>query len=118
MTLDQVTIKVVIIVSLLAALVLFFVNRNTHGSRATQKLAVVLLVAFGVTVAWSPNISNEIAHKLGVGRGADLLLYVLALAFVFSLLVHYIRSKEEARRIAVLARRVAILEARMKMPPE
>lgn len=114
MSIDQVTIKVVIIASLLGALVLFFANRNSHGSRATQKIAVVFLVAFGVIVAWSPNISNEIAHRLGVGRGADLLLYVLTLAFVFSLLVHYIRSREEARRIAVLARRVAILEARMK----
>lgn len=114
MTLDQVTIKVVIIASLLAALVMFFVNRHSHGSRATQKIAVVLLVAFGVTVAWSPNISNEIAHAFGVGRGADLLLYVLTLAFVFSLLVYYLRGREEARRIAVLARRVAILEARMK----
>jgi len=118
MTLDQVTIKVVIIAGLLAALVLFFVNPNTHGSRATQKIGVVLVVAFGIIVAWSPNISNEIAHRLGVGRGADLLLYVLTLAFVFSLLAHYIRSREEARRIAVLARRVAILEARMKVPPE
>lgn len=114
MSVDQVTIKLVIIGCLLAALVLYFVHRNSHGSRATQKIAVVLLVAFGITVAWSPNISNEIAHRLGVGRGADLLLYVLTLAFVFSLLNHYIRSREEARRIAVLARRVAILEARMK----
>src|SRR5476651_2546737 len=107
-------IKIIIIAAALAALSWFLVNRNTHRSRASQKIGIILLTALGVVVVWSPNLANDIAHKLGVGRGADLLLYLLTLAFVFSLLSIYIKSKDEERRIVALARKVALLEARQR----
>ena len=107
-------IKVLIIATILTALVWFLINRNTHSSRAWQKIGLTMLTALGIIVVWSPNLANDIAHKLGVGRGADLLLYVLTLAFIFSLLNTYIKSKDEEKQIVILARHIALLEAQIQ----
>ena len=48
---------------------------------------------------------------LGVGRGADLLLYATVAALVFSLLVIYAKFKDAEVKIAELARHIAILES-------
>ena len=48
---------------------------------------------------------------LGVGRGADLLLYATVAALVFSLLVIYAKFKDAEVKIAQLARHIAILES-------
>ena len=52
-----------------------------------------------------------LAHALGIGRGADLLLYGLTVVVIFMLLNTYVKDKEEQRRFAILSRKVAILEA-------
>ncbi|HEU5005127.1 MAG TPA: DUF2304 domain-containing protein [Candidatus Saccharimonadales bacterium] len=104
-------IKIVIIAFVLAAMFWFLANRNTHQSKAWQKIGIILLTIIAVIVVWMPDTSNKFAHKLGVGRGADLLLYLLTLAFIFVVLNTYIKSKEEQRRMVKIVRRLALLEA-------
>jgi small membrane protein len=106
-------IKILLISAILVLIVWFLSNRTTHQVRAWQKIGVILLTLIGAGVVISPDSSNRIAHKLGVGRGADLLLYLLTVSFIFMTLSLYLKNKEEERRIVVLARKIALLESRL-----
>lgn len=107
-------IKVVLIGLILALLFWFLANRKTSKASAGIKLGMIgfVLIAMGVVIF--PEASNDIAHLLGVGRGADLILYMLTVAFIFSNLAQYIKNKEEQQKIATLARKIAIIDANEK----
>jgi small membrane protein len=107
-------IKIFLIVAILIIMVWFLGNRTTHQVRAWQKLGILLITLLGIFVVIFPETSNTVAHKFGVGRGADLLLYLLTIAFLLTVLNLYLKGKEEERRIVYLARKVAILEANAK----
>ena len=55
-----------------------------------------------------PAVISRIAHFVGVGRGTDLLLYVLVIAFLLQILSSFRRNAALERRITRLARRIAI----------
>ena len=38
-------------------------------------LAIVVVSAAGIIAVLSPSLSNDVAHAVGVGRGADLVVY-------------------------------------------
>jgi hypothetical protein len=58
-----------------------------------------------------PGLVNGIAHAVGIGRGADLLLYATAVAFIGYVLNAYLHQQDERDALYRLARKVAILEA-------
>jgi hypothetical protein len=60
-----------------------------------------------------PNDLTRVAHLVGVGRGADLVLYALVVAFTFSVVNFYLRQRELKQRITQLARAVALREAEL-----
>lgn len=64
-----------------------------------------------VTAVLFPEATNKLAHIFGIGRGADLLLYLLALAFIASTLTNYLHQQEQRDAIFRLARKIAIIEA-------
>jgi hypothetical protein len=86
-------------------------GRKTHLASAWKKIAIFLLAIAMVVAVIFPNTTDALAHAVGVGRGADLLLYVLTLAFITSVLNSYIRQKDEHDALFRLARRVALLDA-------
>src|SRR5581483_4196965 len=108
-------IKLILVVVILGIMVWFLGNRTTHQVRAWQRLGLLLLTLIGVIVVISPDTSNKVAHKLGVGRGADLLLYLLTLAFIFMTLNLYLKNKEDQKRIVALARKLALIEAQLRL---
>jgi hypothetical protein len=59
-----------------------------------------------------PNSLSWIANKVGVGRGADLLLYMLTTAFMLVSVVLFRRLADLERKYVTLARTLAIREAR------
>ena len=61
-----------------------------------------------------PEITTDIAHILGIGRGADLLLYGVTMVVIFMLLNNYVKDRDEEAKFVTLARKVAILEAQNK----
>jgi hypothetical protein len=106
-------IKTILVIAILLLIVWFLSNRTTNQVKAWQKIGVILLTLAGIIAVISPDTSNRLAHNVGVGRGADLLLYLLTLAFIFMILNLYLKNKEEQRRIVTLARKVALLEAHL-----
>jgi hypothetical protein len=93
---------------------IFFV-RGQHGVRiqASKRIAFFAFLVLNVYAVARPDDVNRLAHLLGVGRGADLLLYALIVAFVFAMLALYMRIHDDERRVTELARAVAIRDAEM-----
>ena len=78
---------------------------------------IYLALALGGTVAiLYPDVSTHLAHHIGIGRGADLLLYV----FIISSLFHHVniaaRFKHLERQMTAVVRSVALAEAMRETP--
>lgn len=106
-------IKLILIVGFLVFILRFLVNTSSKA-KAWQKILGILFVLVAIFVIMFPNTTNDIAHKVGVSRGADLLLYLLTLAFIFVCLNLYLKEKQDQRKIVELTRKIALLEARQR----
>src|SRR5450759_2826713 len=74
-------------------------------------VVVVLIAAFAVWSILFPSVWNQIAKIVGVGRGTDMVLYALVVAFLSFTLTTYVRFREFEARYTKLARRLALDEA-------
>jgi hypothetical protein len=105
----------VIQIILLAAIVVFLLTfiRSRHGVRmnAGKRLAFVLFLLINAYAVVRPNDVTALAQLVGVGRGTDLLLYALVVAFTFVVINFYLRSRELDEKTTRLARAVALREA-------
>jgi len=82
---------------------------------AFRRLFVILFAIVGSAVVIDPELLTRVAASLGIGRGADLLLYALCIAFLGSLAMHSRRVSELSRRNTLVNRRVALLEAELAL---
>lgn len=85
--------------------------RSTHSGKAWKKIALVLLAFAMIIAVLNPDMTNTVANLLGVGRGADLLLYGLTCAFIFYALNMYLRKQDDLDTTIRLGRKIAIIEA-------
>ncbi len=72
---------------------------------------LMLLIAAAVVFILFPDITNDIANRLGVGRGADLIFYTSILIFWFVILKLYARIRRLEQIITQVVRKEAIDEA-------
>lgn len=72
---------------------------------------LMLLIAAAVVFILFPDITNDIANRLGVGRGADLIFYTSILIFWFVILKLYARIRKLEQIITQVVRKDAIDEA-------
>lgn len=92
-----------------AGLIVFFVtNRRTARAKAWVKIGFVVFVVFMVYGIIRPQDLTWVANQIGVGRGTDLVLYVLIVGFAFTTISTYIRFREHELRFARLARVIAL----------
>ncbi|MBF0673471.1 MAG: DUF2304 domain-containing protein [Salinibacterium sp.] len=87
-----------------------------RGSGARhQAVRRLLMAAFVVAAAASvfvPQLWTGVANFLGIGRGADLLLYFMVLIFVVFVATTYRRFRQFELQHSELARQMALLKAR------
>ena len=101
-------IKILLITGILFIAVYFFVRmRNT----ILDILLLVALAAGGIVFVLFPDITNRIAHWLGVGRGADLIFYTSIILFWFVILKLYARIRRLEQTVTALVRKDAIENA-------
>jgi hypothetical protein len=98
---------ILIVLSLLAAILGSIAFRSKLAYRALA--AFFFLVATGFVTF--PDTTTEIAHVLGVGRGTDLLLYLVIFAGVHVLLLLYMRTRRLESKLTELTRAIAIKTA-------
>lgn len=70
-------------------------------------LALTVFAGLGIFFILFPEYSNTIAHKLGVGRGADLLFYSCILFFLFIILKLFARLRRLEDKMTDLVRQQA-----------
>jgi hypothetical protein len=59
-----------------------------------------------------PDLTTDVAHYLGISRGADLIFYAFVLAFLAVSFYFYARHVRTERQITELVRQIAIERAR------
>jgi small membrane protein len=107
-------IQAVLVLGFLLITYWFLSNRTSSKVRAWQKIGLLSLFILATLAVIFPNLLNDIANAVGVGRGADLVLYIFVFAFMAYVTIQYIKQKEHDRVTATLVRRIAIIEANEK----
>lgn len=110
-----VTLKFVLIQLILIAAVLGVSYRllRSSGMRALalRRVGLVALAVFAVITIMFPTTWTALALAVGVGRGTDLLLYALVVAFISYTGTSYVRFRQLELSYTRLARRLALDEA-------
>jgi hypothetical protein len=106
-------IQALLIVSVLALLVYLLRSRGNARSKAWVKVGYVVFVIISIYAILRPDDTTVVANWLGVDRGADLITYMLIIAFAFTTLSAYMRFKDIELKYARLARAVALQNARV-----
>ena len=83
-------------------------------SLALKRILALLFVIAAILAIVFPNALTSIARFFGIGRGADLLLYVfIVAALLFAVATVRAKARSDAR-VTELARAVALMEARQR----
>jgi hypothetical protein len=84
------------------------------AARRTRFVSTLIGLAAlaGLYFVWQPDSANRLANDVGIGRGADLILYVWVILSMLVGLNLHLRLRTQAEQTTRLARTLAILEAR------
>jgi hypothetical protein len=107
----QLTIKIILIIIVVAFSVFLMLPGSGARHLAIRRLLMVVLLLAVVLAVIFPSVVTQFANFLGVGRGTDLLLYGLIIVFIGNSLVTQRRHRKTDREITRLARLIAIREA-------
>lgn len=92
-------------------------HRGTR-TQAVRRVGLMLFAAFAVWSILFPSVWNRIAGMVGVGRGTDMVLYALVVAFLSFTMTTYLRFRDLETRYTKLARRLALDEVGPPQPTE
>jgi hypothetical protein len=101
-------IKILLITGVVFIAVYFFVRlRNS----LFDLILLLLLVCAAVVFILFPEITNQLARNLGVGRGADLVFYTSIIIFWYVILKLYARLRKLEQTITTIVRKNALEQA-------
>jgi small membrane protein len=85
-------------------------------------MTVFLLLGAGAVAVIEPEVPQYVAEFVGVGRGADLVMYIAIVGVMFVLLHYYSKFVELQAKMTELVRQIAIMKAesqhRLPSPPD
>ncbi|MDD7385337.1 MAG: DUF2304 domain-containing protein [Actinomycetaceae bacterium] len=101
-------IKILLIAAVLV--IAYYLVRSTAKSKnvALRRLLLAVFVLLAVISIIFPDVTTKVAGFLGVGRGTDLLLYCLVIAFLSYAVVTFRRINILEWRISELARELSV----------
>jgi hypothetical protein len=105
-------IQLILVLFLLAIAAVYFLRLR---KKTYDRLIVIFFILAGAVLVIMPDWTTAIAQLLGVGRGADLLLYLGLLGLSFVCLLLYSKMRELETALTDLVRSIAIAGAR---PPD
>ena len=108
------TFQVIVLPLLLVMAVATGVQMGRHRlTRRAGALWLLLWVAAAACIAF-PALLVGIAHFLGIGRGADLVLYLSILFFFGAFFLTYLRFRRVDEQLTKIVRHLAIRDAEGK----
>jgi hypothetical protein len=92
--------------------------RLLRGERPRVRAAfgAVLWTAAAVAIL-IPDVTTAIANRLGIGRGTDLVTYLVALGFLWSWFYFHQRITRNSNHLTDLCRAIAVERALQQYPP-
>lgn len=105
----QLAIQVLLIAGTLAIAWRLLISYG-QKAQAVRRLGLLVFAAFAVWSILDPNVWTRLARLVGIGRGADLILYGLVVAFFGFVVTTFRRFRELETRYTRLARRIALDE--------
>jgi hypothetical protein len=111
-------IRILLLLGLGATGWLIFLRRNKLPFHI---MTVFLLLAAGGAAVLFPGLADDAAHLVGVGRGADLVIYLSVTAVMFVLIHYYTKFVTMQQQVTELTRELAILRSELErssaLPP-
>jgi hypothetical protein len=104
-------IRILLLVGLAATGWLVFLRRN---KLPIHIMTVFVLIGMGALAIIFPDMTQNAADLVGVGRGADLVLYMSIVVVMFVLLHYYTKFVELQRQLTEVTRELAILRAEVE----
>ena len=112
----QIVLIQVLLIAVVVAVAARLFRSGGARSQAVRRIGLLLFAAFAVFSILVPGVWNRIAHFVGVGRGTDMVLYALVVAFLSYVVTTYLRFRDFEVRYTRLARRLALDEAARDYP--
>jgi small membrane protein len=75
---------------------------------AMDKILIGLLLITGIFFVLFPEWTNQLAHFLGIGRGADLIFYLAILGFGYGILILYSKIKKLEDQLTSIVRKQSL----------
>jgi hypothetical protein len=108
-----VIIKLLLVAGLAAAAFLLLRGKRSALGLLMRRSLALGTILLGILAVLFPALVTRVANALGVGRGTDLVLYVLCVTFLFVTIAQNLRISSLHDRTVELARRQALLEAEL-----
>jgi small membrane protein len=102
--------QVILILLQLFILYSFFKRCNKP---AIDKIAIVMILLSGIFFAFFPEMTNKLAHLMGIGRGADLIMYLAILGFAYMILILYSKVKTLEYHLVSIIRKQSLDEVKL-----
>ncbi|MGB5133006.1 MAG: DUF2304 domain-containing protein [Steroidobacteraceae bacterium] len=99
------TIQIFLTVLLATVATMVALQRSTSRF---LRLAVLSVVLVGLYFVWVPDQTTRLAEALGVGRGADLVLYLWVVITLALIVFLYLKIVQLSRRLTELTRAQAL----------
>lgn len=104
----QIIIQILLSAAILFAIYKILSQHSSARSRAMIKIVFILFLLFGIVIVFTPELANRLAQLVGVQRGADLMLYILVIMFIFDKINSFYKEQRQSQRFARLARKIAL----------
>ena len=85
--------------------------RKSASQQAIRRLFIIVALAAGFFAVLFPSYTNVVASYLGIGRGADLLLYTFVVFTLFYVVHQYRRQLWQEKVTTDLARALTLARA-------
>lgn len=106
---DQFVIKGTLIIAFVAFTFVLVRASSSARSQAIRAIALGFFLVVVVLAVSFPGLVDGLAQLVGVGRGADLLLYAFIIVFIGQLLSARRRNRAQDEQITELARTLALM---------
>lgn len=107
-------IKIILLLLPIFFVYFAFVQTKTTHVKAYQRILFLGFIVFIIIAFVSPSIIRKLAVQSGFEHGIYLLVYIVVIAFIFSVIAVYLKFNEMSRKIVELARQLALLEAKLE----
>lgn len=102
-------IKVLLILGIVGVVVFALRGSGSTATLAIRRLAGVTFAAAATVSIIFPDLVTWVAHRVNVGRGTDLVLYILVVVFLYVTIAIYQRLHRLELHLADLTRELALV---------